>query len=156
MRVRTHVFCISALSGALALGCAKPAPLAPAAAAPVAAQEASYDPVLARMGADAYQRWCASCHGVDGRGDGPAAAALGVAPADLTRIAERREGRFPPGEVARYIDGRFEFPAHGNRAMPVWGQRFSEDIPEPEIAESVGRGNILVLVEYLKSIQVRD
>jgi mono/diheme cytochrome c family protein len=37
--------------------------------------------------------YCASCHGADGKGDGPMAKSLKVKPADLTRIAARNGGR---------------------------------------------------------------
>ena len=84
------------------------------------------------------------------------AGALKVGPADLTRIAARREGSFPDGEVARFIDGRFAPQAHGTREMPVWGARFGERIPEAGISEEIVRGRILVLVEYLLSIQAGD
>lgn len=115
-----------------------------------------YDRVLADMGSEFYKRWCVSCHGEKGRGRGPAAGALKVRPADLTRIAARRDGKFPSGEIARFIDGRFEIEAHGTREMPVWGQRFGERIPEAGVSDSIVRGRVLVLVEYLKSIQAAD
>ncbi len=89
----------------------------------------------------------------DGEGDGPAAAALQTPPADLTRIAVRRGGTFPDAEVARFIDGRFAPPAHGSREMPIWGLRFGEAIPEAGVSEEIVRGRIVILVEYLKSIQ---
>jgi mono/diheme cytochrome c family protein len=111
------------------------------------------DRVLAEMGSELYLQYCGSCHGDQGRGDGPAAGALKTPPADLTRIAARRGGSFPDGEVARFIDGRFAPAAHGSRQMPVWGERFGERIPEAGVSEEIVRGRILVLVEYLKSIQ---
>jgi mono/diheme cytochrome c family protein len=115
------------------------------------------DPMLAELGAALYARHCAACHGGSGRGDGPAAPSLRKPPADLTTIAARREGVFP-ATIALYIDGRFELPAHGSRAMPVWGRRFGADVPDPGLGESIARGNIASLVEHLKSIQrdVRD
>lgn len=114
------------------------------------------DPVLADLGEPVYLRYCAACHGERGRGDGPAAGALRVAPADLTRIASRRGGSFPEGEIARFIDGRFTVVAHGTREMPIWGQRLGEQIPEAGVSEEVVRGQISVLVEYLKSLQGAD
>jgi mono/diheme cytochrome c family protein len=125
-------------------------PMAPAGAQP------AYDPVLAELGAEIYPRYCGSCHGVQGRGDGPTAAALRKPPADLTRIAARRGGTFPAGEIARFIDGRFELAPHGSREMPVWGERFSDTIPESGVGEEISRGKIATLVEYLKSIQRKD
>jgi mono/diheme cytochrome c family protein len=114
------------------------------------------DRVLADMGSELYVQYCASCHGASGHGDGPAAASLKKPPADLTRIAARRGGKFEDGEVARFVDGRFAPEAHGSREMPVWGARFGERIPEAGVSEEIVRGRILVLVEYLKSIQAND
>ena len=111
------------------------------------------DLTLAELGRPYFQAYCASCHGIAGRGDGPAGVALRARPADLTQIAARRGGRFPDGEIAQFVDGRFAIAAHGSREMPVWGEVFSREIPESGVAESIARGKVLVLVEYLKSIQ---
>jgi mono/diheme cytochrome c family protein len=113
------------------------------------------DLVLASLGEPYYRSYCASCHGLEGTGDGPAASALRNAPADLTRMAQRRGGVMSDGEIAQYIDGRFAVTAHGTREMPVWGARFSEQVPEAGVGDSMARGKIAVLVEYLKSIQVQ-
>jgi len=111
------------------------------------------DMTLAELGKPYFMGYCASCHGSSGRGDGPAAVSLRARPADLTQIAARRGGRFSRGEIAQFIDGRFSVSAHGSREMPVWGEIFTREIPEAEVAESIARGKVLVLVEYLKSIQ---
>ena len=100
-----------------------------------------------------FMRYCSACHGVEGRGDGPAAPALRPPPADLTRIAQRRGGRFPVAEIAAYIDGRTVVSAHGSREMPIWGERFGEMAGGGSVGEEVVRGNLLVLIEYLQSIQ---
>jgi mono/diheme cytochrome c family protein len=119
------------------------------------AEEPEVDLVLAELGAPYYRVYCASCHGLDGKGGGPAAIALRTRPADLTHIAERHGGAFPDGEIAKFIDGRFEVSAHGNREMPVWGDRLTEGIPDARTADAIARGKIVVMVEYLKSIQAR-
>jgi mono/diheme cytochrome c family protein len=118
-----------------------------------AAAETRADEVLAEMGGEAFARHCASCHGLDAKGRGPAAGALKTPPADLTRIAARRGGEFDAAKIARFIDGRFDVPAHGSREMPVWGERMGEAIPDAGVSEEIVRGRIYVLVEYLKSIQ---
>jgi mono/diheme cytochrome c family protein len=137
----------------LGLGCSL---MGAAPAEPAAAEDPRADQVLAEMGSELYLQYCASCHGVDGQGRGPVAGALKVRPADLTRIAVRREGIFPDGEVARFIDGRFVPASHGTRDMPVWGARFGERVPEAGLSEEITRGRVLVLLEYLKSIQASD
>jgi mono/diheme cytochrome c family protein len=111
------------------------------------------DRLLAEQGAVLFRRHCAVCHGLDARGDGPAAGALLQVPADLTRIAARREGRFDAAQVARIIDGRFEIEAHGTREMPIWGARLGDDIPDRDLAEEFVRGRIDLLVEYLRDVQ---
>ena len=100
-----------------------------------------------------FLRYCSACHGMSGRGDGPAAPALHLPPADLTRIAQRRGGHFPVVDIATFIDGRTVVPAHGSREMPIWGERFGEMVGGGSVGEEVVRGNLLVLIEYLQSIQ---
>ena len=43
-------------------------------------------------GRDSFDRYCASCHGADGRGGGPVASALRTRPTDLTTLARRNGG----------------------------------------------------------------
>jgi mono/diheme cytochrome c family protein len=96
---------------------------------------------------------CALCHGDDARGDGPLPG-LKAPAADLTRIAARRGGDFPVGEIALYIDGRIPLDAHRAPEMPVWGRVMSPEFADPKIREEVTRGKISAIVLYLRSIQV--
>jgi mono/diheme cytochrome c family protein len=64
-------------------------------------------------GALEYRRHCASCHGPNGKGDGPVVAALKKKPADLTQITKGHAGKFPEDWVQNYIDGTDMIPAHG-------------------------------------------
>ena len=50
-----------------------------------------------------YKAYCAACHGVSGKGDGPAASALKVPPTDLTRLAANAGGKFPTMHVETMI-----------------------------------------------------
>jgi mono/diheme cytochrome c family protein len=118
--------------------------------------EASAEDLLLEIGRGDFLRFCASCHGTSARGDGPAASGLKVPPADLTRIAARRGGSFPASEVTAFIDGRRNVAAHGSREMPVWGLILAQPIHEHASGEEVLRGRLLVLVEYLRSIQTGD
>jgi len=101
-------------------------------------------------GKDLYLTRCASCHGEDGKGNGPAAVALKHPPADLTRISKKNGGSFPRAEVMRFIDGERPIPAHGPRRMPVWGEVFRE-----ERTDSEARMRILSLASYIESIQAK-
>ena len=59
---------------------------------------AEEQPKMSRMadaGRQEFNTYCVPCHGRSGIGDGVAASALKKPPADLTRIAFRRGGRFP-------------------------------------------------------------
>lgn len=68
-----------------------------------------------------YVAYCAACHGIDGKGTGPAAEALKVAPPDLTTLAKRNGGKYPADHVTNVIQGDLRLPAHGSKEMPVWG-----------------------------------
>ena len=114
-----------------------------------------------------YESSCASCHGVDGKGTGPVAAALKTKPADLTTIAKENNGVFPFGHIYGVIDGRQKVKSHGARDMPIWGFRYSPP-PVPGVnpvvpyfvdplydREPIIRGRILAVIDYLYRIQVK-
>jgi mono/diheme cytochrome c family protein len=104
-------------------------------------------------GKDLYSRFCAACHGAEGRGDGPVAASFTVEVPDLTLIARRSRGLYPRDRVARIIDGRYIVGAHGTRTMPVWGEDLSRlDIGNPE-AERATRIVIDRLADYVWQLQ---
>ena len=50
-------------------------------------------------GKQMYTSYCAPCHGVDGRGHGPVAAALRQPPTDLTGLAKANHGKYPDTHV---------------------------------------------------------
>ena len=101
-------------------------------------------------GKEMYQAYCASCHGPDGKGDGPAAPALKVPPSDLTQIAAKNGGKFPQSHVYEIIRGEANLPAHGSAEMPVWGPVF-RSISGGHQAEVQLRINNLT--QYVESLQ---
>ena len=109
--------------------------------------------VVAQLGKESFLQYCAACHGIDARGGGPVSATLKTAPSDLTTLVTRRERAFDAREIADLIDGRAMPPVHGTREMPVWGRRFSARVGGGEVGEEAVRGQLLILVEYLRSIQ---
>jgi len=78
-----------------------------------------------------FQSYCAPCHGMSGKGDGPAAPALTPKPANLTEFAKRHGGKFPSKDFEDKIQGMAMSPAHGSSAMPVWGPVFRQLGNEP-------------------------
>jgi mono/diheme cytochrome c family protein len=101
-----------------------------------------------------YQRNCAVCHGVEGRGDGIMRRYLTVPPANLRQFAKNNGGKFPFWEVYHKIDGLTEVPARGTREMPIWGDRFrAEAGSDGKSALTQAAGRILSLIFYLEHIQ---
>jgi mono/diheme cytochrome c family protein len=72
-------------------------------------------------GRQMFTSYCAPCHGVDGRGHGPAATALKTPPTDLTELAKRNHGAFPDTHIVAVLQFGSVLPAHGSEEMPVWG-----------------------------------
>jgi len=103
-------------------------------------------------GREAYFKYCSSCHGVDGRGNGEAARTMRPKPSNLTQLAKQHGGTFPSAQVKDIIDGRKSVAAHGSATMPVWGQVFSREQAQ-EVPEAHSRSQIQLLVDYLRSIQ---
>ena len=102
-------------------------------------------------GPDLYRHYCATCHGKDARGNGPAAAALKVPPPDLTVLARRQQGVFPGVEVEALVRGGTAVSAHGSAEMPVWGPIFHALDP----SDARVKVRIASLVAHLESIQLR-
>jgi len=104
-------------------------------------------------GGQLFKVYCASCHGLTGRGDGPVAEQLRKPPPDLTKYAARNGGVFPSERLREIIDGT-GVATHGDRDMPVWGDAFqrSRDGLTPEGATK----RIDALVRYLETIQERS
>jgi mono/diheme cytochrome c family protein len=118
--------------------------------AAAAAPAAETDP-----GREAYVQYCASCHGSEGRGDGPVAAELKEKPADLTRLGQKYGHPLPRPRLVEFIDGREMVRAHGSREMPVWGRQLIENVPPGAGTEALKRGILLSILAWIESIQER-
>ena len=113
------------------------------------------------LGKAEFLRSCASCHGASGKGDGPVSKSLVKPPADLTRLSEKNNGVFPITRVYEVIDGRLQILIHGTRDMPVWGDTYMQGLVDPmsggftskALAETLVRTRILMLVEYISTLQ---
>lgn len=99
-----------------------------------------------------FRTFCASCHGVGGRGDGPIADALRVPTPDLTMLTVRGQGVFPRREVYDAIDGRRVVGVHGPSGMPIWGDALRRTQGQDE---AIIRRRIDALVRHIETLQVR-
>ena len=103
-------------------------------------------------GPDLFRAHCAACHGLEGKGDGPAGLALKKKVPDLTVLAKHNKGQFPSAYVRRTITGEGVSAwaiSHGSREMPIWGPIFHQ------IESDMDWGNVRLdnLTMYLESIQ---
>ena len=101
-------------------------------------------------GAQIFRSYCATCHGVDGKGQGPVASALKHPPPDLTLISRRNGGRFPRDRVKATIAGQERsISAHGSREMPIWGPVFHQ----VERDQDWGEVRLENITTFLQSLQ---
>ena len=117
------------------------------------AQQTSEAVLSATDGGSLFRTYCASCHGKEGKGDGPLAQHLRFQPPDVTTISKRNRGKFDAELVHRIIDGREPVKGHGGTDMPVWGDAFrrsGEGFSEQEVKARIG-----AIVEHLRAIQVK-
>lgn len=119
------------------------------------------------VGKAEFQSSCASCHGPDGKGNGPISGQLKMPPADLTILTKNNNGVFPTATVYETIYGSKIIAAHGTREMPIWGERFNPIMnlphtvdppydaldPARDLREVVVRTRILAVIDYLNRIQ---
>jgi mono/diheme cytochrome c family protein len=106
-------------------------------------------------GEELYQELCAACHGVGGKGDGPAASALVKPVSDLTVLTANNDGVFPQKQVEDSITGKSRVVAHGTVDMPVWGQRFEELRPDWKQyrRKALARQRIYNMTLHIESLQ---
>lgn len=102
-------------------------------------------------GKQMFADYCAPCHGLSAKGDGPAASALKTPPADLTQLAKKNNGKFPMDRVMNDLRQGSSLSSHGSSDMPVWGPLFkSLDTTNPVIVDQRIR-NLSVYIESLQA-----
>ncbi len=97
----------------------------------VASNDPAFVPVpAAKSGAELFRENCQACHGPQGKGDGPAAAALTPRPKNLT----------DPELIGKLTDDElFAILKNGKGAMPGFGRRLSDE-------------DIRTLVRYVRTL----
>tara|TARA_R110002049_G_scaffold23781_6_gene84740 strand:+ start:130924 stop:131337 length:414 start_codon:yes stop_codon:yes gene_type:complete len=97
---------------------------------------------------------CVSCHGTSGRGNGPVAAGLKPAPADITLLSRSNGGSFPRARALSYIYGDPQ-QGHLARVMPQFGGVMADDLVPVEVdGVMTPTPRVLAgLLAYMESIQ---
>jgi mono/diheme cytochrome c family protein len=113
------------------------------------AQEKKYPPVESVDAHAIFRAYCGPCHGLDGKGHGPAASALNSKVADLTLLTKHARGQFPSDRVRNVLEGTQTPAAHGSHEMPVWGPVFHQ----VEADQDLGSVRVQNLVTYIESLQ---
>ena len=102
-----------------------------------------------------YVQNCATCHGLQGAGDGPMTAILSVPVPDLRGLSAGNGGAFPLLDVIAVIDGRNKLTGHGG-PMPIFGYALGGDtqvLDGPDGSPVMVKGDILAIVRWLESRQ---
>jgi mono/diheme cytochrome c family protein len=100
-------------------------------------------------GQETFRTYCASCHGLDAKGAGPAVAGLKSKPPDLTQLSKRNGGKFPSARVETVLEHSSLFSAHRSQDMPVWGDAFRNANRDERLVKL----KIHNVVLYIESVQ---
>lgn len=106
---------------------------------------------ILELGRQEYRWNCEVCHGKEGKGDGTMASVLTKPPADLTKLAQKHQDRFPFWRVYSVIGGQASVLGHQAFEMPEFWRRFRREEGEAAILPAEMR--ILVLTHYVESLQ---
>ncbi len=104
-------------------------------------------------GAEDFASYCAGCHGSGGTGDGPDAAGLPMAPANLTTIAARNGGTFPMTRVMAHIWG---YAQEDGRVMPRFAPLLDGNMVLFDSGDGIATPTPIRLVQlgqYVKGLQ---
>jgi mono/diheme cytochrome c family protein len=103
-------------------------------------------------GKEMYTQYCAPCHGVDGKGNGPAASAMKIPPTDLTQLTKKHDGKYPANSVASALKFGGGPGAHGSADMPVWGPLFQslDKFHDTSVQQRISN-----LVSYIETLQAK-
>ena len=112
--------------------------------------QSPFPPTYVPSGEHLYKQFCSACHGMDAKGQGPAAASLKMPPPDLTMLSKRHMGKFPDEYVSSVLLFGPGTTAHGSSDMPTWGPVF---LYLDKHDEAAVRQRIKNLTDYLKSVQ---
>jgi len=104
-------------------------------------------------GREMYLKYCASCHGNEGKGDGPVSRDFKLKVPNLTLLRSKNKGTYPLDRVMSSIDGSRAVRGHGTRNMPVWGEVFRQEHEKEKYTELTSLLKAKVIAEYVGTLQ---
>jgi mono/diheme cytochrome c family protein len=104
-------------------------------------------------GKEMFLKYCSSCHGSQGKGDGAVSRDLKVNVPDLTLLRSKNKGAYPLDRVMASIDGSRSVRAHGSRNMPVWGEVFRQEHEKEKYTELTSLLKAKLIAEYVGTLQ---
>lgn len=111
--------------------------------------------VMDIVGKKEFFTYCGSCHGSNGKGDGPIVHFLERKPPDLTLLSKNNGGAYPFERIWGVFDGSYVFAEHGTSEMPIWGYRFVQEAQQQNDSNisAKARAKALNIILYLQVIQ---
>lgn len=110
--------------------------------------------IAGKNGQEMYDQLCAVCHGVDGKGDGPAAQALANPVPDFTQLGTGVGGEYSSAQLKHVIAGRSRTVHEGIVGMPLWEVEFQyvHRSWNGQPSTSYARAKIHSLAEYVEGL----
>ena len=105
------------------------------------------------VGKKEFISYCASCHGTEGKGNGPMVNFLKRKPADLTQLSKTNGGAFPFDRIYGVFDGSYVFSEHGTSEMPIWGYKFIREAQKADEPNITAKAKALDIILYIQVIQ---
>jgi len=103
-------------------------------------------------GKEMFVQYCAPCHGIDGKGNGPAASAMKSQPTDLTQLARKHDGKYPANSIASVLKFGGGPSAHGSADMPVWGPLLQS---LDKFHDTAVQQRVSNIVSYIETLQAK-
>jgi mono/diheme cytochrome c family protein len=99
-----------------------------------------------------YASYCATCHGIDGKGNGLRSSSLKRTPSDLTLLSRKNGGAYPSARVVAVIGHGTSVSGHDKTGMPVWAPTLDTMDQNNKLETPLRISN---LSKYLETLQVK-
>jgi mono/diheme cytochrome c family protein len=99
-----------------------------------------------------YGNYCAPCHGVDGKGNGPMSSSLKRTPTNLTLLSKNNHGVYPESHVVGVLGHGATASGHNKSGMPEWAETLGNIDQNNKLDVPLRISN---LSKYLQTIQAK-